>query len=505
MRRLPYEAKTEVWKRCDYRPTPLQVMIHKSTNLTDLVSGGWRAGKSVVIAAEATPHCLIPSPRPYLIALIGPTYTEPRAEFDYIVEFLTTILPSAQFNREKHVSRPKEGSCEFTIPAQRVRKEGGETEMVYYATVRTYTAAEVENIRSFNADAVIICEAGGVSREGFYNIMGRVLSTGGFILGSGTLEFSQKWYHNLIKTGLTRGNELGVHSFILPTWANTVMFPGGEEDEKIERLRAILPRELFDVRVGAKPVRLTGIAVKEASLERNVDDSVKFNPSLPVELAIDPGYARAFAVLAIQIQEDGEIHIIDEVYERFAGVPEIVEICKQRPWWQQVDAHNPGVVDRAAKQHQSATGDSVIEKWDELTGQYLDLTEAVIPVDDGLMTLRAYVKMGIVKIAPACRGILAEWDLGDFPETMVDGEPWQYRKDSEGRLKGDNAMMGDDHASTALIYWLVRRYGFVSPEALDYTPSRLLSVSALRQVVGGDDYGPAKYGVRAQAVGRMNN
>lgn len=495
MKRLSWDAKVGVWKRMGYQPTPIQATIHLSENLTDVISGGWRAGKSMVIAAETVPHCLIPSPRAYLIALIGPTYEEPRAEFDYIVDFLSAILPAHQFDREKNVSRPKEGRCELTIPSQRTAD--GE---VHYATVRTFTAAEVERIRSFNADAVVMCEAGGISREGFYNILGRVLSTGGFVLGSGTLETSQKWYHNVIKTGRVLGNPTGIHSFIMPSWANIVVFEGGEDDPKIQRLKQILPDDYFQVRVAAQPIRMTGVAVKEASLDVNVSAEAEFEIAYPVELAVDPGYARAFSVLAIQIVEGErgiEIRVVDEVYQRYMGTPDIVQICKGREWWQNVDTSNPGVIDRAAKQHNAIGQDSVLDKWEELTGQFLDLTEAVIPVDDGLMTLRAYVKSGVLKIHPRCRGLLAEWDLGDFPEDMHDAEPWHYIADSEGRLKGDRALSGEDHSSTALIYWLVNRYGFVTPDTLQFGPAQVIHANDIfgrRRIVNGEDYGPAKYG-----------
>ena len=93
MDRLPYDAKVPIWKRMGYMPGDEQIAIHRDLSNILLIAGGWRAGKSVVVAAEAVPHCLVPSDKPYLGALIGPTYEEPRAEFDYMVEFLTAILP----------------------------------------------------------------------------------------------------------------------------------------------------------------------------------------------------------------------------------------------------------------------------------------------------------------------------------------------------------------------------------------------------------------------------
>ena len=230
MDRLSYDAKVPIWKKVGYMPNDEQLAIHHMEDDVVLVSGGWRSGKSILIAAEAVPHCLIASPRPYLVALIGPTYEEPRSEFDYIVEFLASALPAWQFDKNRDVSRPKQGPCEFTIRG----KEG-----VHFATVRTYTAHEAETVRAFNADAVILCEAGGITEDSFEAVVGRALSTGGFILGSGTLEASQKWYHNRIKTGLL-SDEHGYRAAVLPSWANLVAFPEGRSDPKILRAESLL-------------------------------------------------------------------------------------------------------------------------------------------------------------------------------------------------------------------------------------------------------------------------
>jgi hypothetical protein len=460
-----------VWKLAGYKPNRAQIAFHKGT--TDaLVAGGWRGGKSMLLAGETFPHCVIPSPNEYLIALIGPTYVEPRAEFDYIVEYLSAMLPRQQFDPEKHVSRPRDGRWELRIPAQEVTNPDGSRSKVYFATVRTYTAAEAESIRSFNAEGVVACEAGGISREAFFNIYGRVASTGGFVIGSGTLEASQKWYHDLIKDGQLEAPPTGIKSYIVPSWFNTAVFPGGRNDPKIRRLEKVLPTEMFAVRIGAQPIRMTGIAVQEASKERDVtEEGTSFNELYPVELAIDPGYAGGYAVLAVQFYE-GKIRIIDEVYTRLTATPAVIEACQAKDWYPYVIPGLAGVIDRAAKQHNAGYGDSVVEIWADKAGLYLDLTEQVIPVEDGLDQLRIHLAAGRVAINPRCRGLLAEWDLGSFPDGFDGYEPWHYRANTNGQLVGDKALAGADHASTALTYWLVGRFGFITPETVIYGPNK---------------------------------
>lgn len=489
MQRLPYEAKVEIFKRMGYMPNPTQIAIHRDTSNETLVAGGWRAGKSVVAAGEATPHCLIPAPRAYLIALIGPTYVEPRTEFDYMVEFLSKALPRYQFDPKRHVSRPKEGKCSFVIPPQ------GEFN---FATVETFTAAEAEAIRAFNADGVIICEAGGIEKASWEAILGRTLSTGGFIFGTGTMEASQKWYHDKIKEGL-RANDAGVRAFKLPSWSNVAVFPGGEHDEKIERLRGLLDKETFDVRIGAEPIRVSGVALKQMTQDHIQD--VEFDPMLPVQLWIDPGHTGAYSVLAIQ-RYDNQIRVIDEIYERFLSTPQIIEICKERPWWNSIDPAAPGVIDRAAKQKQSATGHSVLDVWFQEAGLWLGMTEAVIPVEDGLEQARIHLGMpGHIAVSPKARGLLAECDLGDFPEMHEHSQAWHYRRGREGDFLGDRALAGADHSCTAFIYGLIYTYGFVTMDEMtkQFGPDRLMSLGGVRQLRGNDmstDYGPERAAVR---------
>lgn len=439
-----------------------------------LVSGGWRSGKSVVIAAELVPHCIVPSEVPYLGAIIGPTYKEPKVEFEYLVDWLVSL---GVLDKKRDVSIPKDGPCEFTIPPKQVQ---GKT--IYFATVRTYTASEVEAIRSFNADFVAISEAGGISEEAFYTIMGRVLSTGGFILGTGTLETSEKWYYSKIKSGRLPGAE--IPSVTIPTWDNLVMFPGGRDDPKIQRAERTLPKNMFDVRIAAEPVRMTGVCIQDVPDTLISRDAV-YQPGVPVELAIDPGFTGAFAVLALQ-QFMGEIRVIDEVYVRLMGVDEVVAECQSREWWNDIDPNYPGVIDRAAKQHHS--GDSVLEQWFERTDQWMDLTEAVIPVNDGIDQLRLIVKSGLLKINPDCKGLLAEWDLCEPPWEQFD--PWHYKPDKDGVLKGDKAVIGNDHASTALIYWLVNRFGFLTPDSLSAQFGHNQMFNLRRDDFREDQYGP---------------
>ncbi len=62
---------------------------------------------------------------------------------------------------------------------------------------------------------------------------------------------------------------------------------------------------------------------------------------------MDPGYAGAYSIVAVQIIDD-VIHVIDEVYERGLVTEEMIQLCQSKPWWQDVQF---GVIDVAGYQH----------------------------------------------------------------------------------------------------------------------------------------------------------
>ena len=53
-------------------------------------------------------------------------------------------------------------------------------------------------------------------------------------------------------------------------------------------------------------------------------------PGMPVRLAIDPGYAGAYAVEVLQCIDGREV-IVDEIYERGLVTEEIIEMARSRP------------------------------------------------------------------------------------------------------------------------------------------------------------------------------
>ncbi len=97
------------------------------------------------------------------------------------------------------------------------------------------------------------------------------------------------------------------------------------------------------------------------------------------------GYAGAYAVEVVQ-EINGQVCVIDEIYEQGLITKEIIEIAQSRPWWKDVQG---GVIDIAGYQHQAMSAPAEI--WMEETGLYLSGQK--IKINDGTERLKGFFEV----------------------------------------------------------------------------------------------------------------
>ena len=142
---------------------------------------------------------------------------------------------------------------------------------------------------------------------------------------------------------------------------------------------------------------------------------VEYVKDTKVSLWIDPGYAGAYAVVVIQ-EINGQVCVIDEIYEQGLITSEIVELAQSRPWWPDV---KDGVIDVAGHQHQAMAAPA--EVWLQLTGLYLNSQK--VKIND---QTRAY----------------------------------RCKTDRDGSILNDTPEDKYNHSIKAMIYGLIDRYGY---------------------------------------------
>lgn len=426
-----------LFEKVSYKPNEWQEKIFADLHRVKLVAGGWRAGKSHTLAKEA----LLWVPRSNLIWLAGNEFGNARQEFEYLMTDLAKLglLQGTP-------SFPKEGPCSLAC--------------INGCKVETKSVKEPVKIGMAAPDWIGVCEAGQIEYDAYLRLRGRLAEKGASMVLSGTFETAFGWYPDLFKRG--QGVDPEVKSFSLPSWSNIAIFPGGYDPKtrkgnaEIVALANELTPDLFALYVAAQPVKPASVIMQEFDNEIHVGD-YPYDPDVAVEIAVDPGYGfpGAYAVLAIQVIE-GSPRLVDEIYLQHYTTEEMCLIVKQRPWGGKVHS---GAIDIAGKQHQAMA--APIEVWlDNVKGLGIHLDSQYVEVEGGIELLRTFLKVNPVTRRPKllidrkCKGFIAECGGGKSP--VAGGGYWE-RDLETGKIIDKN-----NHATKAVIYWLVNRYGYTA-------------------------------------------
>lgn len=441
-------------------PTAEQSEILASGSRFVLVAGGEQAGKSVVASLflilkymelptistagveSDTPvrGVGVKSPNPALYWLVGATYGETQREYGYLAEWFGALDLLAE-------------STKGVDPGRIVLLDG--------TRIETKSGVDHRTLSKESPNGIIGCEASQLDSTVFSRMRGRVTARNGWLFLAGTFESSVGWYPQLFKAW--RQGSLARRSFSLPSWTNRALYPGGRDDAQLVSLRADSTDDFFMERIAGNPVPPKGLVIPEIRPEIHVRE-ITYIPGLPVRLAIDPGYAGAYAVEAIQHVNGREI-VVDEIYERGLVTEEIVQTARSRPWWPDVEG---GVIDVAGYQHQSMPAPA--EVWLEEGG--VSLSASRVSINDGTQRLRSFLKVTAngrgpkLLIGSHCKGILSE--LGVEPNPF-DGQTraYRWRTDREGNIVGRVPEDRYNHAVKAVIYHLVDKYGYASRPRAD--------------------------------------
>lgn len=403
------------------------------------MTGGERAGKSVLSGTEGICWEFGFTD---LIWITAPDYTQARPEFEYI----TQDLFNAGALTSKNFSMPKEGACSALA-------ETG-------CLIETKTSEDVRKLAGKAPGLVLMVEAAQQGYDVFLKLVGRVAEKRGLVFMSGTLEEGAVWYSDLYNLFQTP-NRFGGRSYSVPSWANLSVYPGGYNDPEIQRMKDVLPEALFLERHAAVPRKPSNVVFPEFDITAHVSDLYEYLPELPVYLAIDPGFAGAYAVNACHVVGD-KVWSFDEIYETRpdTGTDKIVQMASKREWWKHVERI---VIDVAGNAAQLTDGRSVSSMWHEATmrdkiggerglypvGQRVGLT-------DGIDRYRRFLgnprKPESIRVGyhPRCEQSIREHSEYRYPKRRMSVN----RPDSERPVDAHN------HALKAMTYLIVDQFGY---------------------------------------------
>ena len=428
-----------IYDKVGFAPTEAQTPILDSKKRFILVAGGEQAGKSM-IASKFLLARFLQINDAGLYWLVAADYERTRAEFEYLVDDFSRLGVLAEASK---------------------RVDPGKIVLADGTRIETKSAKDPRTLAMRAPDGIIGCEASQLDLETFYRMRGRCAPKRGWLFLSGTFEGSLGWYPQM-HTAWSIPTE-DEESFSLPSYTNVHLYPEGINDPEIQRLKRDASDDFFLERIQGIPSPPQGLVFPEFRPNLHVGD-VTWDVGTPIHIWMDPGYAGAYAVVVVQIQDD-VIHVIDEVYERGLVTGEMIQICQQRPWWKDVQY---GVIDVAGYQHQAMAAPAEI--WVKETGLYMNSQKVMI--NDGTERLKSFLKIDPVTnrskvvINPKCTGILSEFGAAPNP---FDGQTRAYRwkTDRDGNIVGNMPEDKNNHGIKALIYGIVDNYGYAYVQGRD--------------------------------------
>jgi len=390
-----------------------------------LVLGGERAGKTTVIGSEAAALSIWSK----LIFIAGVEYENTEPEFTVLISALDRV------GGVQRVSTPRHGQWQAWLTS------GAEVRTISF--LRRGVDALIATGRA--PDVILLAEAGLCTFGHFQAAFTRVAETRGVVLGAGTLKASLPWYADMYRR-FKGDNPYNGKSVSLPSWGNPLVYPGGREDPVILQIEETFKDQewMFQERFAAEPVP-SGLLVfgREFSYEDHVVE-VEYDEELDVEIAIDPGYAGAYAVLVMQAASASDVRVIDEYYQQYSTWDKAVAWVKALPYWERIKG---GVGDVAIHQHHADR--SQYENW---ARHRIMLRAQPVGITDGIGRMRDFLRSPFnglprIRIHPRCTGLI--WEFGHE----------SYPSDSDGQPIRENPIDRYNHARKAVSYWLVDHYG----------------------------------------------
>lgn len=310
---MPALSKPGYYANIGYRPHPGQQEIHYTPARFKVVSNGRRWGKTLFGAREAEPNCFVPSMitgQPQLGWVVGPQYTDADKEFGLVYD----SLRKAGVDRDsvKFLRNVDSGNLHI--------KTNWGFELI------GKSAAKPESLVGDGLDFVLMVEAGRHRRRTWGQFIRPTLSDKrGWALFTGVPEGKSEnsLLYALYQRGLTpRAQARGWRSWKMPSWTNTVVFPGGRNDPEILDAEDDLTKDEFDRQYGAEFSEKTGVVMKEWDDDLHIGD-FSYEPSWRTFMSVDYGFTNPFVVLIIQEGPFGELRVIWEKAYRHLDTEEV--------------------------------------------------------------------------------------------------------------------------------------------------------------------------------------
>lgn len=312
--------KDKYFEATGYTPHPGQVQVHYDNHRHRAMSNGRRWGKTFLGGKEVEPTAFLRNRRgePQRGWIIGPNYTDCEKEFRVVYDtFLKLGIDKVS---SKFLSNKDNGNMVIA------------TNWGYVLECRS--AAHPESLVGEGLDFVLMVEAGRLHRKTFTEYVRPALSDKrGWSMTSGVPEIATD--SSLLYWAYKKGLEHQTkpwRSWRMPSWTNTVVFPGGRRDPEILEAEDDLTEDEFKRQYGGMFVDKVGRVMSEWDDEIHLK-RIKYNPDWPLYAAVDYGYTNFFVWLWIQVDPFDNVYVLGEHYIKQMDTERIAkEILLPHPW-----------------------------------------------------------------------------------------------------------------------------------------------------------------------------
>lgn len=287
------------FEQTGYHPHEGQQVVHDDTHRHRVLCNGRRWGKTLFGGKEAEPTAYVlnrfgQTQRGWIV---GPNYEDCEKEFRVIYDSLKSL--GVDQVSEKFLNNADNGNM-------RIKTKWG-------WDLQCRSAAHPETLVGEGLDFVLMVEAGRQKRRTWTEYIRPALSDRrGWSLHTGVPEgpSDTSLLYHLWKRGQDP-TKRAWSSFRMPSWTNTVVFPGGRKDPEILDAEDDLTDEEFRRQYGAEFVESVGRVMKEWDDDIHLR-SLDYNPDWPLYWAIDYGYTNPFVILWIQVDPFDNVYVINE-------------------------------------------------------------------------------------------------------------------------------------------------------------------------------------------------
>lgn len=307
----PIIDKAAFFKQIGYKPHKQQMLYHLSEARFRLPNCGRRFGKSTMAGRDLAPKLFQPNKTFWIV---GPTYDLGEKEFRVIWD---DLIVGQRLGRDKRVKRSynkRSGSMFIEFP--------------WNTRIEVRSADHPENLVGEALDWVIMSEAAKHKPETWERFIRPALADRRGGADFPTTPEGYNWLYQLWMYGQDPSMP-DYASWRFPSWANDVVYPGGENDPEILLLKKTMTPEAFLQEIGADFGSFTGKIYPDWDVQKHVGQH-EFRPDWPNYMAVDWGYTNPAAFIEFQVSPRDEIFVWREHYRAYTTLPDHVRMMQSR-------------------------------------------------------------------------------------------------------------------------------------------------------------------------------